>query len=83
MVAKNDITGDSIQTKGTSSAYRDNYDRIFGNKDRREIEDAQAEDEAFSMIKNEYQDILSTEECVEEVLTRYNDETRQVKENQK
>jgi hypothetical protein len=29
MVARNDITGDSIQTKGTSSAYRDNYDNIF------------------------------------------------------
>lgn len=29
MVAKNDITGDAIQTKGVSSSYRDNYDNIF------------------------------------------------------
>ena len=29
MVARNDITGDAIQTKGTSSSYRDNYDNIF------------------------------------------------------
>ena len=29
MVARNDITGDAIQTKGTSSSYRDNYDLIF------------------------------------------------------
>ena len=29
MVARNDITGDAIQTKGTSSAYRDHYDNIF------------------------------------------------------
>ena len=29
MVAKNDITGDSIMTKTVSSSYRDNYDRIF------------------------------------------------------
>ena len=29
MVARNDITGDSIQTKGTSQAFRDNYDAIF------------------------------------------------------
>ena len=29
MVARNDITGDAIQTKGTSTAYRDNYDIIF------------------------------------------------------
>lgn len=29
MVARNDITGDSIQTKGVTNAYRDNYDLIF------------------------------------------------------
>ena len=29
MVARNDITGDAIQTKGVSNAYRDNYDLIF------------------------------------------------------
>lgn len=29
MVARNDITGDAIQTKGTSNAYRDNYELIF------------------------------------------------------
>jgi len=32
MAAKNDITGDSIQTKGPSKAYSDNYDAIFGKK---------------------------------------------------
>jgi len=31
--AKNDITGDSIRTK-TSRAYRQNYDAIFGKKDK-------------------------------------------------
>ena len=36
MVAKNDITGDSIQTKGTSSAYRDHYDNIF-RKDKMQV----------------------------------------------
>ena len=29
MVARNDITGDTIQTKGVSNSYRDNYDNIF------------------------------------------------------
>ena len=29
MVARNDITGDSIQTKVASDAFRDNYDAIF------------------------------------------------------
>ena len=36
MVARNDITGDSIQTKNTSSAYRDNYDNIF-RKDKMQV----------------------------------------------
>ena len=29
MVARNPITGDAIQTKSTSEAYRSNYDNIF------------------------------------------------------
>lgn len=33
MVAKNDITGDSIATK-FSAAYRDNWDAIFGKKEK-------------------------------------------------
>jgi hypothetical protein len=31
-VAVNDVTGDSIITKSSTEKYRDNYDRIFGNK---------------------------------------------------
>jgi hypothetical protein len=34
MVAKNDITGDSIQTKGVTYAYRNHYDDIFRKKDK-------------------------------------------------
>ena len=57
MVAKNDITGDAIQTKGVSKDYRSNYDMIFRKKDRREVEDALAEDEAFlSINKKESKD---------------------------
>jgi hypothetical protein len=33
MVAKNDITGDTIQTKGVSNSYRNNYDNIFRKDD--------------------------------------------------
>lgn len=32
MAARNDITGDSIQTKGTTEQFRNNYDLIFGKK---------------------------------------------------
>lgn len=51
MVAKNEITGDNIQTKSATQLYLENYDRIFmkGNN--------------TSNDKNEYQDILSTEDC--------------------
>lgn len=54
MVAKNDITGDSIQTKTPSKAYQDNYDNIFRKK----------KDDNTGVTVNEYQDILSTEDCV-------------------
>ena len=33
MAAKNDITGDEIKSKTTSSAYEDGWDRIFGKKE--------------------------------------------------
>lgn len=39
MAAKNDITGDSIQTRTITQTYRDNYDLIFGNKNGRKKEE--------------------------------------------
>lgn len=36
MATINDITGDSIQTKIPSEAYRNNYDMIFGKKKKQE-----------------------------------------------
>lgn len=30
----NDVTGDSLTTKTTTDAYRDNWERIFGKKDK-------------------------------------------------
>jgi hypothetical protein len=38
MVARNDITGDSIQTKGVTDDYRNNYDNIFRKKKKTEAE---------------------------------------------
>jgi len=34
----------------TQTEFGNNYDAIFGKKDRREVEDAQAEDEAFKLV---------------------------------
>lgn len=56
MAAKNDITGDSIQTRGVSESYRNNYDLIFGKK-KKNIDNTGTD-------KNEYQDGLSTEEAL-------------------
>ena len=42
MATRNDITGDSIQTKTSSQAYRDNWDAIFGG-DKRKVEDFKKE----------------------------------------
>lgn len=38
MSNKNDITGDTIATKATTQAYRDNYDAIFGKKKKPETQ---------------------------------------------
>ena len=53
MVARNDITGDSIQTKGVTDKYRDNYDLIFRKKE-----------DNTGVTVNEYQDVLSTEDAI-------------------
>ncbi|HET8685893.1 MAG TPA: hypothetical protein VFM18_04430 [Methanosarcina sp.] len=44
MATRNDITGDSIQTKNVSDAYRNNYDAIFGkSKQKSDFEKSQLE----------------------------------------
>lgn len=32
MATKNDVTGDTIQTKVSTKEYRENFDKIFGEK---------------------------------------------------
>ncbi len=36
-VAKNDVTGDSIQSKSSSQRYRDNWEKIFGKKPSKDL----------------------------------------------
>ncbi len=66
MVAKNDITGDSIQSKGTTDAYRNNYDRIFKKENNTGTD------------KNEYQDVLSTEDCVDDALEEHKRQAQEI-----
>ena len=60
MVARNDVTGDAIQTKGVSDAYRDNYDLIFGKKKKKEVDsevlDAYNEERLVSKYDKENKD---------------------------
>jgi len=45
MVARNDVTGDKIQTKTTTKEYRDGWDAIYGEANRlKESRDKEAED---------------------------------------
>jgi hypothetical protein len=40
--------------------FGNNYDAIFGKKDRRVVEDAQAEDEAFKLVDKTSKDRYNT-----------------------
>jgi hypothetical protein len=37
MSSKNDITGDLIKTKPSSQKYRENWEKIFGNKKPKKV----------------------------------------------
>ena len=67
MVAKNDITGDSIQSKVNSKAYQDNLDKIFGDKSDEKARKALEKAEYFARLSAE----------TEDKLTRYNEETQE------
>jgi len=53
MTAKNDITGDKIQTK-SSSAYADNYDAIFRKEEDKIEKKYENEDEIREYLVNKY-----------------------------
>lgn len=77
MAAKNDITGDSIISRH-SKAYEENITKIFGDKSDEKARKAKEKEEYFAKLKaetdaklnntgtdkNEYQDVLSTEDCL-------------------
>lgn len=53
MTSKNDITGDSIRTKGTLSKQgRDNWDTIFGKKDDKDEFPSRARPDGLSWEKH-------------------------------
>jgi hypothetical protein len=51
MTAKNDITGDLIKSRYSNEAYAVGYERIFGNKNKAENPESEAEE--TSEVKDE------------------------------
>ena len=51
MATTNDITGDSIQTKVSSEAYRSNYDAIFRKFERTDYENVLKSNQQKSNVK--------------------------------
>jgi hypothetical protein len=68
MVAKNDITGDSIQSRDNSKAYQENIVKIFGDKSEEKERKAREKAEYFARLNAEYEDKV----------TRNNEETQEV-----
>ena len=44
----------------SQDTFANNYDAIFGKKDRRQVEDSQAEDEAFKSVDKSNQNTYNT-----------------------
>ena len=59
MVAKNDITGDSIQTRGATKSYRENIEKIFGDKSEEKERKAREKAEYFARLAAETKEKLS------------------------
>jgi hypothetical protein len=53
MVAKNDITGDAIQSRKNSKSFEENMDRIFGDKSNERAKKQKEKDEYFARLKAE------------------------------
>jgi hypothetical protein len=68
MVAKNDITGDSIQSRDNSKAYQENIVKIFGDKSEEKERKAREKAEYFARLNSEHEDKV----------TRNNEETQQI-----
>lgn len=68
MVAKNDITGDSIQTKGNSRAYAENLEKIFGDKSEEKYRKAREKAEYFAALNAETDKLTRNNEETQEAL---------------
>lgn len=56
--AKNDVTGDAIQTKTVTDKYRDGWDRIWGNKNKKQINTTKQGEKEWKYQKDFYSDYV-------------------------
>jgi hypothetical protein len=68
MVAKNDITGDSIQSRNNSKAYSENIVKIFGDKSEEKARQEKEKAEYFAKLNSEMDKITRNNEETQEVL---------------
>ena len=76
MVAKNDITGDSIISRH-SKAYEENMEKIFGDKSAEKERKAREKAEYFARLEAETRARLESVDA-DDKPTRYNQETQEV-----
>lgn len=60
MASKNDITGDSIQTRGSSQQYQDNIVKIYGDKAEQRLAKQREKEEYFARLDAETKAKLET-----------------------
>lgn len=68
MAAVNDVTGDSLASKATSDAYRDNHEKIFGSskKESKQVETVEVSPGKFPRLAQPaYTLYASCEECTQ------------------
>ena len=53
MAAKNDITGDSIQTRSFSKQYEENIVKIYGDKEEKRLAKQREKEEYFAKLNAE------------------------------
>jgi hypothetical protein len=68
MVAKNDITGDSIQSRNNTKAYAENIVKIFGDKSEEKARQEKEKVEYFAKLNSEMDKITRNNEETQEVL---------------
>lgn len=70
MAAKNDITGDSIQSRNNTKAYSENIVKIFGDKSEENSRKEKEKAEYFARLNSEMDKVTRNNEETQEIMSR-------------